>query len=142
MIVVDFGTATVLDAVSRDGDYLGGAIASGINLTAEALFERTSQLRRVELVPPEKAIGRNTAASIQSGILFGHVGMVEAMVHRFKTEIGEDAKVVATGGMAPLIQKETSIFDFVYSDLTLVGLRLIYDLNNPIENVHVGKEND
>jgi len=142
VIVVDFGTATVLDAVSRDGDYLGGAIASGINLTAEALFERTSQLRRVELVPPEKAIGRNTAASIQSGILFGHVGMVEAMVHRFKTEIGEDAKVVATGGMAPLIQKETSIFDFVNLDLTLVGLRLIYDLNNPIENEHVGKEND
>jgi type III pantothenate kinase len=142
VIVVDFGTATVLDAVSRDGDYLGGAIASGINLTAEALFERTSQLRRVELVPPKKAIGRNTAASIQSGILFGHVGMVEAMVYRFKMEIGEDTKVVATGGMAPLIQKETSIFDFVNPDLTLVGLRLIYDLNNPIENVHIGKEND
>lgn len=130
IIVVDFGTATVFDAVSQDGDYLGGAIASGINLTAEALFERTSQLRRVELVPPKTAIGRNTAASIQSGIIFGHVGMVEAMVRRFKAEIGEDTKVVATGGMAPLIQKETSIFDAVNPDLTLIGLRLIYQMNS------------
>ena len=120
---------TELLAISRDGDYLGGAIASGINLTAEALYERTSQLRRVELVPPKTAIGRNTAASIQSGILFGHVGMVEAMVRRFKTELGGDAKVVATGGMAPLIQKETTIFDVVNLELTLIGLRLIYEHN-------------
>ena len=142
VIVVDFGTATVFDAISQDGDYLGGAIASGINLTAEALYERTSQLRRVELVPPKTAIGRNTAASIQSGILFGHVGMVEAMVHRFKAEIGEDTSVVATGGMAPLIQKETSIFDAVNLDLTLVGLRLIYELNADAKNAHGGEEND
>jgi type III pantothenate kinase len=135
VIVVDFGTATVFDAVSRDGDYLGGAIASGIYLTAEALYERTSQLRRVELIPPKSAIGRNTSASIQSGILFGHVGMVEGMVHRFKAEIGEDSKVVATGGMAPLIQKETSIFDAVNLDLTLIGLRLIYDINADTKNV-------
>ena len=87
VIVVDFGTATVFDAVSGDGEYLGGAIASGIRLTAEALYERTSQLRRVELVPPKNAIGRSTAASIQSGIVFGHVGMVEAMVGRFKAEM-------------------------------------------------------
>ena len=142
VIVVDFGTATVFDAVSRDGDYLGGAIASGINLTAEALFERTSQLRRVELVPPKTAIGRNTAASIQSGIIFGHVGMVEAMVRRFKAEIGEDTKVVATGGMAPLIQKETSIFDAVNLDLTLIGLRLICKINADAKNVNGGEEND
>jgi type III pantothenate kinase len=129
IIVVDFGTATVFDAISRDGDYLGGAIASGINLTAEALYEHTAQLRRVELVSPKTAIGRNTAASIQSGILFGHVGMVEAMVHRFKAEIGDDAKVVATGGMASLIQKETSVFDVVNLELTLIGLRLIYEHN-------------
>jgi type III pantothenate kinase len=126
---VDFGTATVFDAISREGDYLGGAIASGINLTAEALYEHTSQLRRVELVPPKTAIGRTTAASIQSGVLFGHVGMVEAMVHRFKAEIGEDTKVVATGGMATLIRKETSVFDAVNMDLTLVGLRLIFEHN-------------
>ena len=142
VIVVDFGTATVFDAVSREGDYLGGAIASGINLTAEALFERTSQLRRVELIAPKTAIGRNTAASIQSGIIFGHVGMVEAMVQRFKAELGEDTKVVATGGMAPLIQKETTIFDAVNPDLTLIGLSLIYNLNADARNVHGGREND
>ena len=101
VIVVDFGTATVFDAVSADGEYLGGAIASGIRLTAEALYERTSQLRRVELVPPRTAIGRSTAASIQSGIVFGHVGMVEAMVRRFKAEMEGDTKVVATGGNGP-----------------------------------------
>ena len=140
VIVVDFGTATVFDAISRDGDYLGGAIASGINLTAEALFERTSQLRRVELVPPKTAIGRNTAASIQSGIIFGHVGMVEAMVHRFKTEIGDNSKVVATGGMASLIQKETSIFDVVNLDITLIGLRLIYKLNADDKTARDGEE--
>lgn len=129
VIVVDFGTATVFDAVSRDGEYLGGAIASGITLTAEALFERTSQLRRVELVPPKSAIGRNTASSIQSGILFGHVGMVEYMVSRFKLELGGDTKVVGTGGMASLIEKETDVFDAVNPDLTLIGLRLINDIN-------------
>ena len=129
VIVVDFGTATVFDAISREGDYLGGAIASGINLTAEALYQRTSQLRRVELVAPKTAIGRNTATAIQSGILFGHVGMVEAMVDRFKKEIGEDTRVVATGGLASLVQKETSIFDEVNLDLTLIGLRIIHNLN-------------
>ncbi|MBI4282599.1 MAG: type III pantothenate kinase [Chloroflexi bacterium] len=136
VIVVDFGTATVFDAISKDGDYLGGAIASGVYLTAEALFERTSQLRRVELVPPKTAIGRNTAASIQSGILFGHVGMVESMVRRFKAEMGEDARVVATGGLAPVIQKETSVFDAVNLDLTLVGLRLIYKMNTSAKGGH------
>ena len=140
VIVVDFGTATVFDAVSRDGDYLGGAIASGMNLTAEALFERTSQLRRVELIPPKSAIGRNTAASIQSGIVFGHVGMVEAMVRRFKAELGEDTKVVATGGLAPLIDKETSIFDAVNLDITLIGLRLIYEINDKARDVQAGDE--
>lgn len=142
VIVVDFGTATVFDAISRDGDYLGGAIASGIALTAEALYERTSQLRRVELIPPKTAIGRNTAAAIQSGILFGHVGMVEAMVRRFKAEIGDDTKVVATGGMASLIQKETSIFDAVNMDLTLIGLRLIYQLNADAKKEHGDEDHE
>ena len=129
VIVVDFGTATVFDAISGDGDYLGGAIASGINLTAEALYQRTSQLRRVELVAPKTAIGRNTATAIQSGILYGHVGMVEAMVGRFKREMGQDTRVVATGGMASLVHRETSIFDVVNLDLTLIGLRIIHKLN-------------
>ena len=141
VIVVDFGTATVFDAVSGDGEYIGGAIASGINLTAQALYEHTSQLRRVELVAPKAAIGRNTAASIQSGIVYGHVGMVEAMVDRFKKELGGDTKIVATGGMANLIQKETDIFDYVNLDLTLVGLKIIYDVNNGGEMAPGGGDN-
>lgn len=142
VIVVDFGTATVFDAVSRAGEYLGGAIASGIALTAEALYEHTSQLRRVELVAPKSAIGRNTAASIQSGILFGHVGMVEAMVHRFKAELGQDTKVVATGGMARIIHNETTIFDAVNVDLTLIGLRLIFDMNASSKGAIPGANDD
>ena len=142
VIVVDFGTATVFDAISREGDYLGGAIASGINLTAEALYQRTSQLRRVELIAPKTAIGRNTATAIQSGILFGHVGMVEAMVARFKQEIGDDTRVVATGGMASLVQKETSIFDEVNLDLTLIGLRIIHNLNTDSARAPGGKANE
>ena len=129
VIIVDFGTATVFDAVSKDGTYIGGAIASGINLTAQALYERTAQLRKVELIPPKSAIGRNTTASIQSGIFYGHVGMVEAMVQRFKNEMGGNVKVVATGGMARIIDQETDIFDEINTDLTLIGLRLIYELN-------------
>lgn len=129
IIIVDFGTATVFDAVSEEGTYIGGAIASGINLTAQALYERTAQLRRVELIPPKNAIGRSTSSSIQSGIVYGHVGMVEAMVNRFKKEMRGEVKVVATGGMAPLIGKETSVFDEINLDLTLIGLSLIYDLN-------------
>ncbi len=139
VVVVDFGTATVFDAISRDGGYLGGAIASGIHLTAEALYQRTSQLRRVELVAPRTAIGRNTESAIQSGIIFGHVGMVEAMVDRFKREIGNDTKVVATGGMASLIQRETSIFDVVNLDLTLIGLCFIHKLNADARRGHGGE---
>ena len=129
IVIVDFGTATVFDAVSKDGTYIGGAIASGINLTAQALYERTAQLRKVELVPPKNAIGKNTTASIQSGIFYGHVGMVEAMVERFKKEMGGGVKVVATGGMAQIIDQETDVFDEINMDLTLIGLRLIYELN-------------
>ena len=129
VIIVDFGTATVFDAISRDGDYLGGAIAAGINVAAEALFLNTSQLRRVELTPPKSAIGRNTVASMQSGLLLGHVGLVEAMVERFQSEMGGDAHVVATGGLADVIAKETRIFDAVNMDLTLIGLRMIYEMN-------------
>jgi type III pantothenate kinase len=142
VIVVDFGTATVFDAVSGEGEYMGGAIASGINLTAQALYEHTSQLKRVELVAPKSAIGRNTAASIQSGIVFGHVGMVEAMVSRFKSELGQDTKIVATGGMASLIQKETDIFDFVNIDLTLIGLKIIYEINGGADISSEGEDND
>ena len=129
VIVVDFGTATVFDAVSADGKYLGGALAPGINLSADALYQSTSQLRRVELAPPATAIGKNTVAAMQSGLIFGYIGLVEGMVARFKSELGPEAKVIATGGLAELMARETTVFDAVNPDLTLLGLRMIYDLN-------------
>ena len=132
VIVVDFGTATVFDAISRDAEYLGGAIAPGINVAAESLFLSTSELRRVDLTTPKSAIGRNTVASIQSGLLLGHVGLVEGMVARFKADMGNDARVVATGALAELISNETSVFDFVNTDLTLMGLNILYEMNNDI----------
>ena len=129
VISVDFGTATVFDAVSREGEYLGGAVAPGLYVSADALVNNTSQLRRVELVTPSSAIGRNSIASLQSGLIFGHVGLVEYLVQRFKEELGQDAHVIATGGLAPLIARETTVFKAVNQDLTLIGLRMIYDLN-------------
>ena len=129
VIVVDFGTGTVFDAISRDGDYVGGAIAPGINIAAEALYLNTSQLRRVELTPPKSAIGRNPIAALQSGLVLGYVGLVEGMVARFKRELGLDARVVATGGLAEIMARETTVFDDINQDLTLIGLRMIYDLN-------------
>ena len=127
--VVDFGTATTFDAVSAEGDYLGGAIAPGIGIAAQALFERTAKLPRVELRRPPSVIGRNTAQSIQSGLLFGYVGLVEGMVARFKAELGPETRVVATGGLAEVIAKETDVIDVVDPWLTLHGLRIIYELN-------------
>ena len=128
-IVVDFGTGTVFDAISREGDYLGGAIAPGIEVAAEALHQATAQLRRVDIVAPKFAIGRNTADSLQSGLFLGFVSLVEGMVHRFKKELGQDAKVVATGGLARLMAGETQIFDAANPDLTLIGLRMVYEMN-------------
>ena len=129
VIVIDLGTATTFDAVSGEGDYLGGAIAPGISIATEALFTRTAALPRVELAPPKRAIGRNTIAAMQSGIVFGYVGLIEGVVSRIQKELGDKAKVVATGGYAELLAKETRIIDVVNPDLTLVGLRLIYDMN-------------
>jgi len=127
--VVDFGTATTFDAVSAEGDYLGGAIAPGIGIAAQALFERTAKLPRVELTRPPSVIGRNTVQSIQSGLLFGYVGLVEGMVARFKAELGPQTRVVATGGLAKIIARETEVIDVVDPWLTLHGLRIIYELN-------------
>ncbi|MFC1935335.1 type III pantothenate kinase [Chloroflexota bacterium] len=129
LIVVDFGTATVFDGISAQAEYVGGAIAPGLRVAAESLFTTTSQLRRVELVAPKSAIGRNTTHAMQAGLVLGHVDLVEGIVRRFKRELGQDAKVIATGGLAPLVASETSIFDAVNLDLTLVGLRMIYDMN-------------
>ncbi len=128
--VVDFGTATTFDAISAEGDYLGGAIAPGITIAAQALFERTAKLPRVELTRPPSVIGRNTPHSMQAGLLFGYVGLVEGMVARFREELGPAMKVVATGGLASLIAAETDVVDVVDPWLTLAGLRLIWDLNS------------
>ena len=128
-IVVDFGTGTVFDAISKEGDYLGGAIAPGIEVAAEALHQTTSQLRRVDAAMPRRAIGRNTPEALQSGLMLGYVGLVEGMVRRFKEELGGEAKVVATGGLARVMAGATKIFDATNPDLTLIGLRMIYEMN-------------
>jgi type III pantothenate kinase len=127
--VVDFGTATTFDALSVEGDYLGGAIAPGIGIAAEALFQRTAKLPRIDLVRPPAVIGKNTVQSMQSGLLFGYVGLVEGMVERFRKELGPEMKVIATGGLAPLIAAETEVIDAVDPWLTLEGLRLIWEMN-------------
>jgi len=128
-IVVDFGTATSFDAISSNGDFLGGAIAPGITVAAEALHQSAAQLRRVEISPPTSAIGKNTISSMQSGIYFGSISMVEGMVARFKQELGMNTKVIATGGLAQSMANGTQIFNAVNQDLTLHGLRMIYELN-------------
>jgi type III pantothenate kinase len=133
VIVIDLGTATTFDAVSKEGDYLGGAIAPGIAIATEALFSRTAVLPRVELTHPNRAIGRNTVAAMQSGIVFGYAGLIEGIVTRIKQELGDKAKVVATGGYAELLARETPAIDEVNPDLTLIGLRLIYDMNKAKE---------
>lgn len=131
LIVIDFGTATTFDVVSREGEYVGGAICPGVALGAEALFTRTAQLPRVELVHPKKVIGKGTVTAMQSGILYGYVGLVEGMVSRIQAELGDKAKVVATGGLSSLIARETPVIEIVEPDLTLVGLRIIFELNRP-----------
>ncbi len=128
-IVVDFGTATTFDAVSRDGDYLGGAIAPGLGIAAEALFARTAKLPRIELAAPPAAIGRNTIHAMQSGIIFGYVGLIEGLVKRIKEELGAGTRVVATGGLAHVLAAETAVIETVDQMLTLEGLRLIHGLN-------------
>ncbi len=128
-IIVDFGTATVFDAVSEKAEYLGGAIAPGLTMSAETMVAGTSILRRVELVAPKTPIGKNTPHAMQSGLVLGQVDMVEGMVKRFKHEMGADATVVATGGLAPLIASQTTVFGVVNQELTLIGLRLIHEMN-------------
>jgi type III pantothenate kinase len=127
--IVDFGTATTFDAVNREGDYLGGAIAPGVGISAEALFQRAAKLPKVDLDRPPGVIGRNMVQSLQSGLLFGYVGLVEGIVARFREILGEDMKVVATGGLAEIIAKETDVISVVAPWLTLDGLRIIYELN-------------
>jgi len=129
VILIDLGTATTFGIISKEGDYIGGIIATGIATAAEALFTRTAQLPRVELAHPKHVIGSNTVTAIQSGIIYGYASLVEGMLTRIQKELGVKAKVVATGGYAGLIAKETKVIDVVNPDLTLIGLRLIYELN-------------
>ncbi len=127
--IVDFGTATTFDAISAEGDYLGGAIAPGIGIAAQALFERTAKLPRVDLARPPAAIGRNTVHSMQSGLLFGYVSLVEGMVARFRQELGTATRVIGTGGLAEVIARETGVIQILAPWLTLDGLRMVYEMN-------------
>jgi type III pantothenate kinase len=127
--VVDFGTATIFDAISADGEYLGGAIAPGVGIAADALFRRAAKLPRVEISRPPAAIGRNTVHSLQSGLLYGYVGIVDGMVARFRAELGSEMKTVGTGILVELIARETKSIDVIEPWLALEGLRVIHELN-------------
>ena len=129
-IVVDFGTATTFDVISARGDYLGGAICPGIELSLEALAQRAARLPRVDFAKPPHAIGRSTVESIQAGAFYGYAALVDGMVARIRKELEPDtARVVGTGGLAPLIAQDTTTIEEVYPELTLRGLRLIYTMN-------------
>jgi type III pantothenate kinase len=129
LIIIDFGTATTFDVISKEGDYLGGAIAPGIGVASEALVQRAAKLHPFELVVPAHAIGKNTIASMQSGIMYGYVSLVEGMVARLQNELEDEARVVATGGLAPVIAGQTPVIEAVNQNLTLEGLWLLYKLN-------------
>ena len=130
--MIDFGTATTFNALTREGEYLGGAITAGINLATEALFTHAAKLPRIDLQRPPSVIGRNTVHAMQAGLLYGYVSMVEGMVERFKRELGPQMKVVATGGLAEVIAQETDVIQIIAPWLTLDGLRILCDLNHPL----------
>ena len=128
-IVVDFGTSTNLDVVSAKGEFLGGALAPGIEISIDALAQRAAQLRKVELVRPRSAIGKNTVEALQSGALYGFAGQVDGLVDRITAELGEVTAVVATGGLAPIVVPESRRITHHEPDLTLLGLRMVFDRN-------------
>jgi type III pantothenate kinase len=129
VIVVDFGTATTFDCVTPKGEYLGGVIAPGIQISADALFSRAARLPRVEIAQPPKVVGKNTVHSMQSGIVYGYVGLVDGVVERLKQELGYPCEVIATGGLASLIAPLTHTIKDVDPNLTLTGLRLLHERN-------------
>ena len=131
VICADFGTATTFDVISPAGEYLGGAIAPGVTVSVDALFLRASKLPRIELRRPSSVVGRNTVASMQSGIVFGYIGLVDGIVRRMLAELDYVPRVLATGGLAELIGEESETIQEVVPDLTLTGLRLLYERNRP-----------
>jgi type III pantothenate kinase len=129
MVVVDFGTATTLDAITAKGEYLGGAICPGVQISADALFQRAARLPRIDVRKPPRVIGRTTVGAMEAGLFWGYVGMVEGLVRRMSDELGGQALCIATGGLAEVIAPETSLIEHVDPDLTLYGLRLVWERN-------------
>jgi type III pantothenate kinase len=129
LIVIDFGTATTFDYISSEGEYRGGAIAPGISISSEALFQKASKLPRVEFINPQRVVGKDTVSSMQSGLVYGYIGLVDGLVNRMKKEVLSNPHVVATGGLAPLISAHSETIDEVDELLTLKGLKIIYDRN-------------
>ena len=129
VIILDFGTATTFDAVSAKGEYLGGAIAPGVRISAEALYLKTAKLPRIEIRKPKRAIGRTTVSSMQSGLYFGYIGLVTKTIEEIRRELGKNARVVATGGFGGQIASELTAIDAYEPDLVLEGLRIIHERN-------------
>jgi type III pantothenate kinase len=129
LIVVDFGTATTLDAITPRGEYLGGAICPGVQISADALFQRAARLPRIDVRKPERIVGRTTVGAMESGLFYGYVGMVEGLVRRMSDELGGNALCVATGGLATVIAPETPLIEHIDPDLTLHGLRIVWERN-------------
>ena len=131
MIVVDFGTATTFDAISAKGEYLGGVITPGMQISADALFQRAARLPRVDIKKPCEVIGRTTVSAIESGLYYGYAGLVDGVVRRMRAELGQNSVCIATGGLAAIIAPEVDLIEQVDPDLTLQGLRMVWERNRP-----------